>query len=316
MNKPRVVCITGPTATGKSEAAIAVCKALPGEVLSMDSMQIYHGFDIGTAKCARAETQGIAHHLLSYVSPLAPYSVAEYQADARSCMRSVLARGKLPVFTGGTGLYLQAISRPLRFSQTAGDPKIRSRLEWEASEPMGKDTLYSRLSEADPKAAAKLHPNNTRRVIRALEVYETTGIPMSEQAGEWNAKAEENWQIYALILPRNTLYRRIEQRVDTMIRAGLVEEVDRLLAGGVPITSQAMQGIGYKEIVAYLRHTATLDEAIAAIKQNTRRYAKRQITWLKRDERVQWIDLAEYSTRERAHSHLIEQIKKHGGHAS
>lgn len=307
--KPFVVCITGPTATGKTAAAVAVCRALTGEVLSMDSMQIYQQLEIGTARPSIAEQDGIVHHLLSYVSPQTPYTVAEYQKDAREVMADVLRRGSLPVFAGGTGLYLQAVSRPLGFTEAGFDPSIREELERMAGQPDGAQRLYDRLAAVDPASAAKLHPNNQRRVIRALEVYAQTGVPMSRQTREWEAEPQEDWLIFALTAPRELLYERINARVDAMVRAGLVEEVRGLLAQGVPPECQAMQAIGYKEIVAALNGDSSLADAIEQIKQNTRRYAKRQLTWLRRDSRVHWLDIAEYDDSPALHNVVIARIR-------
>lgn len=292
--RPLVVCITGPTATGKSALAVDLCLALDGEVLSMDSMQVYLGFTVGTAKPSVHEMGGVPHHLISFVSPEASYSVAEYQQDAKAAMDLVLRRGRLPMFVGGTGLYLHAISHPLSFTGAGHVPEIRKKLQTQAEAPDGPKVLHKQLAVVDPLSASRLHVNNTRRVIRALEVYLSTGRPMSEQANEWQEEPAEEWLIFALNWPRETLYARINERVDRMIAAGLVEEVRSLLHDGVPRTAQAMQAIGYKEIVSMLDGECTLEDAIATIKQNTRRYAKRQLTWLRRDERIRWINLSQY----------------------
>lgn len=310
--KPLVVCITGPTATGKTDAAVTVCQALGGEVLSMDSMQVYTGMDIGTAKPSVAEMGGVPHHLLSCVPPDTAYSVAAYQQDARAAMSRILQRRKLPVFAGGTGLYLQAVSRPLTFATATGDTEVRKALEAELAAPDGAHQLHARLAAVDPETACRLHPNNTRRVVRALEVYLTTGQPMSAQSGEWEGESDEDWLIFALSWPREVLYRRIDARVDRMLSAGLVEEVRQLLAGGIPPQAQSMQAIGYKEIVAALDGICAMDEATEAIKRNTRRYAKRQITWLRRDPRVQWVDLSSFGDTAAVHSALIKMIEAYG----
>lgn len=311
--KPTVVCITGPTATGKTSAAVAISRSLCGEVLSMDSMQIYKGLDIGTAKVIAEEMQGIPHHLLSYVEPASSYTVAEYQRDARAVMRDILNRQKLPVFAGGTGLYLQAVSRPLMFTKAGESSEVRQELEAIAEEPDGREVLYKRLLAVDPERAQDIHINNTRRVIRALEVYLTTGIPMSKQASEWEADTGEDWVIFALNWPRDILYSRINRRVDLMIDTGLVAEVEQILSTGIAPSAQAMQAIGYKEIVTMLQRKCTLTEAIEAVKANTRHYAKRQITWLKRDPRVQWVDLSQYDNMKSMHDDLIGRIMQHIG---
>lgn len=306
--RPFAVCITGPTATGKTAAAVAVCQALGGEVLSMDSMQVYKGLDIGTAKANAAEMGGIAHHLLSFVSPDTPYTVAEYQRDAEEAMADVLCCGKLPVFAGGTGLYLQAVSRPMRFTGAGGAGAVRAALEAEAALPDGRASLYEQLASVDPATAARLHPNNVRRVIRALEVYAETGLPMSAQTNEWEAEPEADWLIFALHWPRDVLYDRINRRVDQIMAEGLPAEVQGLLAQGVSPQAQAMQAIGYKELVQVVQGTLALDAAVDRIKMNTRRYAKRQLTWLRRDARVRWLDMSTFTDAGAVHAHLIGQI--------
>lgn len=306
--KPLVIAIAGPTATGKTDAAVAVCKALDGEVISMDSMQIYKGFDLGTAKPDAAEMNGIAHHMLSFVPPSERYSVAQYQQDARSIMKDILSKNRLPVFAGGTGLYLQAVGHPLSFTQAVGTDALRSELEAEAAGPDGVMRLHRRLEAIDPKAAARLHPNNTRRVIRALEVCLQTGRPISDQQGDWEAESEEDWLVFALTWPREVLYARINHRVDLMVEAGLIEEVASLLEQGVPRNAQAMQAIGYKEIVQLLDGNTSRADAIETLKRNTRRYAKRQLTWLRRDSRVRWIDVSSFSSAQALHQDLIHQI--------
>lgn len=309
--KPLVVCITGPTATGKTEAAVALCKALSGEALSMDSMQIYRRLSIGTAKPTIEEMDGVPHHLLSYVEPRAAYTVAEYQRDAWRAMEGVLSRGKLPVFVGGTGLYLQAVSHPLRFAEAGGAGEVRAALQRRAQEPGGPERLHARLAAVDPESAQRLHVRNTRRIIRALEIYETTGEPMSQKTNDWEAEPAQDWLIFALTWPRDTLYARINVRVDKMVASGLVEEVRGLLEDGLSPKCQAMQAIGYKEIASMLRGGCTLEEATETIKRNSRRYAKRQLTWLRRDARVRWIDRTDHTDGRSLTSALLDQIHAH-----
>lgn len=310
MKKPLVVAITGPTATGKTEAAVTVCQQLNGEVLSMDSMQIYRDLAIGTAKPTTEEMKGIPHHLLSFVNADASYTVAEYQRDALAAMDDVIARGKLPVFAGGTGLYLQAVSHPLRFTQAGHASDIRKKLEEDALQPDGAAALHKRLGDVDPDSAARIHANNVRRVIRALEVYYETGLPMSQQVNEWDAEPAQDWLIFALNWPRDVLYARINQRVDSMVASGLVAEVEGLLNKGIAANTQAMQAIGYKEIVAMLRGDIAMPEAIEAIKMNSRRYAKRQLTWYRRDARISWLDLSTFPSQQAAYGYIIEEIRK------
>ncbi len=306
--KPRVVAIVGPTATGKTDAAVAVCTALSGEAISMDSMQIYRRLSIGTAKPSAAEMGGIPHHMLSIVEPETAYSVAEYQRDALAAMESVLARGNLPAFVGGTGLYLQAVSHPLRFAEAGGASPVRERLQQEAEQPGGAEALHIRLAKVDPESAERLHVNNTRRVIRALEIFETTGTPMSEAISDWEAEPDQDWRIFALTMPREALYARINARVDIMVARGLIDEVRSLLQSGLPRECQALQAIGYREIVEMLDGRCTQAEAVEAIKMNSRRYAKRQLTWLRRDSRIEWMNLADFDNPSALHAMLVARI--------
>ena len=308
--KPVRVCITGPTATGKTDTAIAVCKVIPGEIIAMDSMQIYKNMRIGTAQPAESEMLGVAHHLFAHVAPEKPYTVAEYQKDARLAASDITSRRHIPVFCGGTGLYLQAISRPLTFADAYGAQDIRAKLEQEAGEPGGPDNLYARLCTIDPLSAERLHPGNLRRVIRALEVYALSGKPMSERRTEWDATPDEDWFIFALTFPREILYDRINTRVDRMIAQGLPSEVMQLMDSGLPLEAQAMQAIGYRETRSALNGECSLSEAIDRIKQNTRRYAKRQLTWLRREQRARWIDASAFSSSKELARYLVEEIKR------
>lgn len=308
--RPLVVAICGPTATGKTEAGVSICEALSGEVISMDSMQVFRGLSIGTAKATPEEMRGIPHHMLSFLEPDAVYTAAEYQRDARRAMAEVLARGKFPVFVGGTGLYLQAVSHPLSFADAGGAGEVRERLRREAEAPGGAEALHARLTAVDAKSAERLHVNNVRRVIRALEIYETTGAPMSEKNTDWAAHPAEDWLIFALTWPRETLYARIHARVDRMMATGLIEEVRGILAQGVPKTAQSMQAIGYKEIIARLNSANCAKEAADEIKMNSRRYAKRQLTWFRRDPRIRWVDLSERAP-ETVSGYLVDEIRRY-----
>ena len=305
--KPLLVCIAGPTACGKTSAAVAVCKALGGEVVSMDSMQIYRGMDVGTAKPTAAERGGIAHHMIDILPPTAAYSVSEYQRDALRVADEILARGKLPVFAGGTGLYLQAIRHPMRFAQTDGNEEIRSRLRAQAETEAGRAELWRRLCAEDPKSAAHLHPNDVRRVVRALEVLEQTGRPMGD-ADDWEAPPEYDFLTLGIRWPRETLRRRIEVRVEEMARQGLVQEVRALLKAGVPREAQAMQAIGYKEICEALAGECTMEKALALVNIHTRQYAKRQMTWLARDGEICWLDADAFESAESLHREMIARI--------
>lgn len=309
--KPLNLCITGPTATGKTEIAVELCKAIGGEVISMDSMQIYQKLFIGTAMPTIEEMGSIPHHMLSIVPPDGIFTVYDYQQQACDIMHQIQQRGKIPVFCGGTGLYLHAITHPISFASAGTDETIRNQLEWESDQPNGRNILYERLVKIDLETAKRLHPNNTRRVIRALEVFESTGKPISVQNNDWNTASTEDYQVIALNWPRQILYERINLRVDRMIQAGLIDEVKRILCD-VPRESQSMQAIGYREIIAMLMGECTREEAIALIKRNTRRYAKRQLTWLRRDQSIQWIQRDEFADTQSIVDWIVNKLHSMG----
>ena len=311
--KPFIIAIVGPTAVGKTRAAIRVCQALGGEVVSMDSMQIYKGMDIGTAKPDVAEREGVPHHLLDIVSPAdASFTVAQYREMAQEKIEQIRSRGALPVLSGGTGLYLNALTRPMNLAQADGNEALREEMRKLAETAQGRRALHARLEQVDPQSAARLHENDIRRVIRALEVYDATGKTMSEYHSEDNqGEGLYDACIYGLTMPREMLYARINARVDAMVRQGLVQEVRTLLESGLlPEKDGALQAIGYKEIVRYLRGEVSLLQATEEIKRNSRRYAKRQMTWLRRDERVRWYDVSTYDSFDSFTSDFIAQIRK------
>jgi len=287
--KPLLV-ITGPTATGKSEAAVQVAQAVGGEVVSADSMMVYRHMDIGTAKPTREEMRGIPHHLISIIEPDQDYSVAVFQKQAREVIADIQSRGKLPILAGGTGLYIRAVIDRYDFTGACRDESLRAGLLKEV-ERCGFESLHRRLAEVDRESAARLHPRDVRRVIRALEVYYLTGKPLSSyQKAKEFAEPLYNLLIFGLTMERELLYRRIEQRVDAMIKVGLVEEVEGLLNAGYSTGLTSMQGLGYKEMALYLTGEVSLPRAIELLKRNTRRFAKRQLTWFRRDERIRWLE--------------------------
>lgn len=290
-----LLAVLGPTASGKTKLAVSLALRYGGEVVSCDSMQVYRGMDIGTAKPSLAETAGVPHHLLSVVRPSEPFSVAEYAALARRAVDDIACKGRLPILAGGTGLYADAVIDDLRFDDRApADPALRAALREQARREGG-EKLLEALRAVDPESAAKLHPNNLGRIIRAIEVYRQTGKPISA-AVEETRRRPSPFRLCILGLfcsDRAALYERIDARVEDMFARGLEREVERLLASGVPETATSMQAIGYKETAAYLKGRMTHDEAVAAVKLATRHYAKRQMTWLKRDPRIHWIDIFE-----------------------
>lgn len=291
---PPLLVITGPTATGKSNVAVTVSEMLGGEVISADSMLIYRHMDIGTAKPSAAERRGIPHHLIDIVNPDEEYSVALFQQQARAAIKDVLKRGKLPLLVGGTGLYVNAVIDSYDFSSAGGDRSLREKLKREI-ETSGAESLHQRLKEVDPRTAERLHPKDSRRVARALEVYYRTGRSISSfQYKDDQKKPIYNLKMFGLTLSREVLYRRIEERVDEMIGAGLVDEVRGLLARGYAPELPAMRGLGYKEIITHLLNDLTLKEAVTLLKRNTRRFAKRQLTWFRKDNRIEWLDVGNY----------------------
>ncbi|MBE5040099.1 tRNA (adenosine(37)-N6)-dimethylallyltransferase MiaA [Ructibacterium gallinarum] len=288
MEKPEIVCVVGPTASGKTEYAINLAKKYNGEVVSCDSMQIYRYMDIGTAKPTQEEMQNIPHHMIDFVDPREDYSVADFVRDARVCINDILERKKLPVLCGGTGLYVDSILNQIEFSEEKKDEKYRHQLQ-ELAQVKGNDAVYALLLEQDPKAAEAIHPHNLKRVIRALEIIKTTG--MTKEEADKKARKEPVYQatIYGMQMEREKLYQRINLRVDQMMDRGLLDEVRRLLEMGVSRKSTAMQAIGYKELAEYFDGFCSLEEAVDSIKRESRRYAKRQMTWFRRNSDIIWI---------------------------
>lgn len=282
----------GPTAVGKSEIALEVAADLDAEIVSVDSVQIYRGLNIGTAKLLPHQQvskagQPIKHHLIDIVDPDEPFSVADYQRLAREVIKDIHGRGRLPLLVGGTGLYFQAVVDPYFFAPGARDEALRARLKEEA-ERHGNAYLYQLLHRVDPAAARRIHPHDQKRIIRALEVYILTGQPISTTWRKGLTGSPYRLALAGLTMERKLLYRRINERVDKMIEAGLVEEARDLLLQGYSADLPALQALGYKEIIAYLQGQLNLIEAIELLKRNTRRYAKRQLTWFRRDPRIVW----------------------------
>lgn len=278
--------IVGPTAVGKTALSIQLAKQLEVEIISGDSMQVYKGMDIGTGKITAEEKEGIPHHLIDIKEPDEPFSVAEYQKHVQSYIHEINTKSNLPILVGGSGLYIQSVLYNYHFSDSKRDEQITNRLEKQLAEE-GIEPLYEQLLRIDPEHAQKIHPNNHRRVIRALEVYETTGLTMSKRQESQSKTPIYDYFIVGLEMERKHLYEKINQRVDQMVADGLVEEVAALYEKGYENT-QAMQAIGYKEIIDYLKGEVDLTTAVESLKQNSRRYAKRQYTWFKNKMNVSW----------------------------
>jgi len=289
MNTNTCWVLTGPTASGKTAFSIRLAKAFDCEIVCMDSMQIYRGMDIGTAKPTPEEMDGIPHHMLNVANPDETFSVARYREMAEECITGIHARGKRALLVGGTGLYLRALRQPMVMGDVAGDDAIRAELEAIASDEEGKKRLHNMLEAVDPVTAARLHLNDVRRAVRALEVYQLTGKPFSQQE-QPQQSSRFQYRVATLSMDRAILYERIENRVDLMVKQGLAGEVRSLLERGVPADCQAMKAIGYKEIVPFLRGDADWPETEYLLKLNTRHYAKRQLTWMRREEDVRWVD--------------------------
>ena len=281
--------IAGPTASGKTALSIRLAQEHGCEIICMDSMQLYRRMDIGTAKPTPAERAAVPHHMVDVAEPTEAFSVARYQEMAEACVREIQARGKRALFVGGTGLYLRALRHPMAMGDVAADEGIRAELQALSEQPGGREKLHAMLAQVDAETAARLPVGDVRRVIRALEVWRLTGIPFSRQPQREQTPAFR-YRVASLNMDRAKLYERVERRVDAMLREGLVEEVRGLLDSGVPPEAQAMKGLGYKELVPYLRGECSLEAAVDEMKKGTRHYAKRQLTWMRREEDVRWLD--------------------------
>ena len=285
--KPEIIGVVGPTASGKTAFAIETALKRNGEIVSCDSMQIYKYMDIGTAKATKEEQEAVPHHMIDFVHPDTDYSVADFVKDARLAIDDILSRGKMPVLCGGTGLYFDSIINNVEFSEEKWDEKYRAEL-FEMAQKEGNLAVHKLLEAIDPIEAEKVHPNNLKRVIRALEICKTCGMTKTEADKLAVREPLYNAKIYGMDMDRERLYDRINRRVDIMIKDGLLDEVEALLKMGIRRDSTAMQAIGYKEILEYFDEKCTLEDAIDKIKQESRRYAKRQITWFKRNPDIMW----------------------------
>ena len=288
-NKPLII-LTGPTAVGKTELSIALAKKYNGEIISADSMQVYRHMDIGTAKIRPEEMQSVPHYLIDCLEPDEEFHVMRFQQMAKEALKNIYAAGHLPIIVGGTGFYIQALLYDISFGEEDGAAKTRRKWEQYAKE-RGVDALHEELQKVDPKSAEKIHKNNVKRVVRALQFYEDFGKKISEHnEQEMQKTSPYDFRYFVLTNDRAVLYDRINRRVDQMIEDGLVEEVRRLKEMGYTKELVSMQGLGYKEILAYLDGQTTLNEAVAILKRDTRHFAKRQLTWFKRERDVIWLD--------------------------
>ena len=312
LKKPLIV-LTGPTAVGKTRLSIALAKAVDGEIISADSMQVYKYMDIGSAKITKEEMEGVPHYLIDVLDPKEEFHVVRFQEMAKKAMAKIYAKGKIPILTGGTGFYIQAVVKDIDFSENTEKSTVREKLEKLVEEKCS-EFLHARLQEADPASAQKIHANNVKRVIRALEYYELTGERISEHnLREAEKESPYNTAYFVLNDVRERLYKRIDSRVDEMLKQGLVEEVRKLADMGYTKDMVSMQGLGYKEILSYFDHTCSLDEAVYILKRDTRHFAKRQITWFKREKDVIWINKNEFAYKEEdILNDILENCEKRG----
>lgn len=312
MKKPLVI-LTGPTAVGKTKASIGLAKAIGGEIISADSMQVYKQMDIGSAKIKPSEMKGVPHYLVDILEPDEEFHVVLFQQMAKQAIQKIYEKGKIPILVGGTGFYIQAVLYDIDFSENEKDTSYREELE-KLAQTKGAEYLHDLLREVDEKSAQDIHSNNVKRVIRALEYFHQTGEKISEHNEEQRKKVSPyNFSYFVLNDERAHLYEKINLRVDQMINEGLVSEVQSLKEKGYTRDMVSMQGLGYKEMLDYLDNKCSLEEAVEIIKRDTRHFAKRQITWFKRESDVTWIDKKEYEyNEERILKAMLQELKERG----
>ena len=308
--KTPLLIIAGPTATGKSASAVELALRMGGEVVSADSMQVYRGMDIGSAKVTREEMRGIPHHLIDCVDPDETWNVVRFKEQASLAVRDIADRGKLPIVCGGTGFYIQALLYDIDFTQMEENAPLRKRLSDMAAEK-GPEAVHALLAQRDPASAAAIHPGNVKRVIRALEFIEESGRSIAVHNAEQREKQSAYRSVFfVLTMDRAKLYERIDRRVDIMMQQGLLEEVTRLRDMGIARDSTAMQGIGYKQIYGFLEGEYDLEEAVRLIKRDTRHFAKRQLTWFRREKEVLWVDTDRFANREEMWDYMQETAQE------
>lgn len=311
--KPLII-LTGPTAVGKTALSIRLAKAIGGEIISADSMQVYRGMDIGSAKITKEEMMGVPHHLIDVLEPSEEFNVTVFQTMAKAAVEEIYSRGHIPIVAGGTGFYIQALLNDIDFAETGEDPSIRRELERIAKEK-GAEYLHGLLLTVDPESAKQIHANNVKRVIRAIEFYRQTGERISEHnKREREKKSPYDFLYFVVNTDRDLLYQRIDKRVDDMVEQGLVDEVKKLKDSGCTKDMVSMQGLGYKEILDYLQGEYSLEEALYLLKRDTRHFAKRQITWFKREKDVRWLNLPDYGyDLDKVLEKMIEDINERYG---
>ena len=312
MKQPLII-LTGPTASGKTALSVELAKRIGGEIISADSMQVYRYMDVGSAKVTEEEMDGVPHHLIDVLEPQDAFNVVVFQDMAKKAMEKIYANGHIPIVAGGTGFYIQALLNDIDFTENDGDMEYRQKLEELASE-QGPEVLHNKLREVDPASADAIHANNVKRVIRALEFYEKTGKRISEHNEEERKKESPyNFAYYVLNMERARLYERIDLRVDLMMEHGLEDEVKKLKDMGCTRDMVSMQGLGYKEILDYLNGELSLEEAVYILKRDTRHFAKRQLTWFKREKEVTWVHQEEFGfDRSKILDWMTEDLKKRG----
>lgn len=312
MKQPLIV-LTGPTAVGKTSLSISLAKAVKGEIISADSMQVYKKMDIGSAKIRSEEMQGIPHYLVDVLEPEEEFHIVKFQQMAKKAMEDIYSRGKIPILVGGTGFYIQAVTKDIDFTEAQQENDYRKELEALAEEKGG-EHLHEMLRKVDPVSADAIHAHNVKRVIRALEFYHQNGSPISAHNEEQKQhESPYNLAYFVLNMPRELLYERIDLRVDQMMKEGLLEEVSRLKEEGCHRGMVSMQGLGYKEILAYLDGEYPLEEAVRVLKRDTRHFAKRQLTWFRREQEVTWVNKDQFSYQEdQILDHMLEICRKKG----
>lgn len=308
--KRPLIILTGPTAVGKTALSIGLAKAVGGEIISADSMQVYKGMDIGTAKITPEEMDGVSHYLVDELEPWEEFNVVVFQKLCKQYMEQIYAKGKIPIIVGGTGFYIQSVLYDIDFTKNEADTSYRQMLERKA-EDEGAEMIHQELAKVDPESAEQIHPNNVKKVIRALEYYHQTGQKISEHNETQRQKESPYDFVYCVLsLPREILYDRINKRVDLMRQEGLEEEVKRLEERGCTREMVSMQGLGYKEILDAFTGKCTMDEAFDKIKLETRHFAKRQFTWFRRERTVTWLDKEKYDGEDELLAHCVEEIRE------